>query len=83
MKPEAKFQLHYSKEELHFKPNQVAVVKVMIEISTARPFLPNNIPNFFHDVKLMEPIDYTCRDKVVHWDRTGLDYTFIFFAMMK
>jgi hypothetical protein len=49
MKPEAKFQLHYSKEELHFKPNQVAVVKVIIEISTARPFLPNNIPNFFHD----------------------------------
>jgi hypothetical protein len=49
MKPEAKFQLHYSKEELRFKPNQVAVVKVMIEISTARPFLPNNIPNFFHD----------------------------------
>jgi hypothetical protein len=32
---------------------------------------------------LIEPIDYTCRDKVVHWDQTGLDYTFIFFAMKK
>ena len=34
-------------------------------------------------LKLIEPIDYTCRDKVVHWDQTGLDYTFIFFAMKK
>ena len=32
MKPEAKFQLHYNKEELHFKPNQVAVIKVIAEI---------------------------------------------------
>jgi hypothetical protein len=32
MKPEAKFQLHYNKEELHFKPNQVAVIKVIVEI---------------------------------------------------
>ena len=34
-------------------------------------------------LKLIEPIDYTCIDKVVHWDQTGLDYTFIFFAMKK
>ena len=27
-----KFQLHYNKEELHFKPNQVAVIKVIVEI---------------------------------------------------
>ena len=32
MKPEAKFQLHYNKEELHFKPNQVAVIKDIVEI---------------------------------------------------
>ena len=32
MKLEAKFQLHYNKEELHFKPNQVAVIKVIVEI---------------------------------------------------
>jgi len=34
-------------------------------------------------LKLIEPIDYACMDKVVHWDQTGLDYTFIFFAMKK
>jgi SAM-dependent methyltransferase len=32
---------------------------------------------------LIEPIDFTCEDKVVHWDTTGLDYTFIFFALKK
>ena len=32
MKPEAKFQLHYNKEELHFKPNQVAVIIDIVEI---------------------------------------------------
>jgi len=32
MKLEAKFELHYNKEELHFKPNQVAVIKVIVEI---------------------------------------------------
>ena len=32
MKPEAKFQLHYNKDELHFKPNQVAVIKDIVEI---------------------------------------------------
>ena len=30
---------------------------------------------------LLEPIDYTHKEKVVHWKATGLDYTFIFFAM--
>jgi hypothetical protein len=34
-------------------------------------------------LKLTEPIDYTHGDKVVHWKETGLDYTFIFFAMKK
>jgi SAM-dependent methyltransferase len=33
--------------------------------------------------KLVEPIDFTYKDKVVHWKRTGLDYTFIFLAMVK
>lgn len=32
---------------------------------------------------LTEPIDFTYEDKVVHWDTTGLDYTFIFFALKK
>ena len=34
-------------------------------------------------LKLIEPIDFTYEDKVVHWDKTSLDYTFIFFAMKK
>jgi ubiquinone/menaquinone biosynthesis C-methylase UbiE len=32
---------------------------------------------------LTEPIDYSSEDKVVHYDGTGLDYTFIFFALKK
>ena len=32
---------------------------------------------------LTELIDFTYEDKVVHWDATGLDYTFIFFALKK
>ncbi|MGA8105374.1 MAG: class I SAM-dependent methyltransferase [Nitrososphaeraceae archaeon] len=32
---------------------------------------------------LTELIDFTYEDKVVHWDITGLDYTFIFFALKK
>jgi SAM-dependent methyltransferase len=32
---------------------------------------------------LTEPIDYSFEDKVVHYDATGLDYTFIFFALKK
>jgi len=32
---------------------------------------------------LIEPIDFTYEDKVVHYDVTGLDYTFIFFALKK
>ena len=32
---------------------------------------------------LTEPLDYTYREKVVHWKLTGLDYTFIFFALKK
>jgi 2-polyprenyl-3-methyl-5-hydroxy-6-metoxy-1,4-benzoquinol methylase len=34
-------------------------------------------------LKLIEPLDYTHTNKVVHWKQTGLDYTFIFFAMKK
>lgn len=33
--------------------------------------------------KLIEPVDYTYGDKVVHWKETGLDYTFIFLGMQK
>ena len=36
-----------------------------------------------YGLKLIEPIDYTHADKVVHWDEIGLDFTFIFFAMKK
>jgi SAM-dependent methyltransferase len=36
-----------------------------------------------YGLQLIEPIDYSFKDKVVHWNRTGLDYTFIFFAMKK
>ena len=32
---------------------------------------------------LTELIDFTYEDKVVHWDTTGQDYTFIFFALKK
>jgi 2-polyprenyl-3-methyl-5-hydroxy-6-metoxy-1,4-benzoquinol methylase len=32
---------------------------------------------------LTEPIDFVYEDKVVHYDVTGLDYTFIFFALKK
>lgn len=32
---------------------------------------------------LTEPIDFSYEDKVVHYDGTGLDYTFIFFALKK
>ena len=34
-------------------------------------------------LRLIEPIDFEYEDKVVHWSETGLDYTFIFFAMEK
>jgi SAM-dependent methyltransferase len=33
--------------------------------------------------KLVEPIDFSYKDRVVHWKRTGLNYTFIFLAMIK
>ncbi len=33
--------------------------------------------------ELTEPIDFEFKDKVVHWKATGLDYTFIFFALEK
>jgi SAM-dependent methyltransferase len=34
-------------------------------------------------LELTEPIDFEVKDKVVHWKVTGLDYTFIFFALKK
>jgi SAM-dependent methyltransferase len=33
--------------------------------------------------KLIEPIDFQYKDKVVRWNSIGLDFTFIFFAMRK
>ena len=36
-----------------------------------------------YGLNLIEPIDYGFIDKVVHWNKTDLDYTFIFFAMKK
>lgn len=33
--------------------------------------------------KLIEPIDFEYKEKVVRWDAIGLDFTFIFFAMKK
>ena len=32
---------------------------------------------------LTEPIDFTHEEKVIHWNDTCLDYTFIFFALRK
>jgi SAM-dependent methyltransferase len=34
-------------------------------------------------LKLIEPIDFEYKDKVVRWNSVGLDFTFIFFAMRK
>jgi len=34
-------------------------------------------------LKLIEPIDFEYKDKVVRWNSIGLDFTFIFFAMQK
>jgi hypothetical protein len=36
-----------------------------------------------YGLRLIEPMDYTYRDKVVKWKKTGLEYTFIFFGMKK
>jgi hypothetical protein len=33
--------------------------------------------------ELIEPIDYVCEDKVVHWSSIGIDLTFLFFALRK
>jgi hypothetical protein len=32
---------------------------------------------------LTEPIDFTHEEKVIYWNDTCLDYTFIFFALRK
>jgi SAM-dependent methyltransferase len=34
-------------------------------------------------LKLIEPIDFEYKEKVVRWNSIGLDFTFIFFAMRK
>jgi SAM-dependent methyltransferase len=36
-----------------------------------------------NNLELLEPIDFTYQDRVVHWPVTGLDFTFIFFALKK
>jgi SAM-dependent methyltransferase len=36
-----------------------------------------------YGLRLIEPIDYTYKEKVVSWKETGLEYTFIFFGMKK
>lgn len=36
-----------------------------------------------NDLILTEPIDFSFENKVVHYNVTGLDYTFIFFALKK
>ena len=33
--------------------------------------------------ELIEPIDFKCEDKVVHWHSIGIDLTFLFFALRK
>lgn len=33
--------------------------------------------------RLTEPIDFSCRDRVVHWKRVDRRFTFIFFALRK
>jgi len=38
---------------------------------------------YMHEFKLYEPIDYNYGDKVVHWKKTGNDYTFLFFCLQK
>lgn len=32
---------------------------------------------------LTEPIDLNCNERVVHWERAGLDYTFLIFTLRK
>jgi ubiquinone/menaquinone biosynthesis C-methylase UbiE len=36
-----------------------------------------------YGLRLIEPIDYIYEEKLVSWEKTGLDYTFIFFGMRK
>ena len=36
-----------------------------------------------NDFFLTEPIDFTYGERVIHWNDTCLDYTFIFFALRK
>ncbi len=51
-------------------------------------FSRNEIENIVRIAKkngfeLIEPIDFTCEDKVVRWHSVGIDLTFIFFALRK
>jgi SAM-dependent methyltransferase len=36
-----------------------------------------------HGLKLIEPIDFSYKDKVVHWQRVNKRFTFIFFILKK
>jgi SAM-dependent methyltransferase len=68
------------------------------KIMNTKTVISNNVPDkvFCRDeieriikvgeeygLRLIEPMDYTYGEKVVSWKRTGLEYTFIFFAMRK
>lgn len=46
-------------------------VRAMIDLAKERGFVPTG------------PVDYTCGEKVVHWQEVDLDYTFIVFALTK
>ena len=45
----------------------------------------NNIINSAekNGFELIEPIDFTCEDKVVRWEHNGVELTFLFFALKK
>lgn len=45
----------------------------------------NNIINSAekNGFELIEPMDFTCKDKVVRWEHNGVELTFLFFALKK
>jgi SAM-dependent methyltransferase len=68
------------------------------KITNTKTVISNNLPDrvFCRDeieriikvgeeygLRLIEPMDYTYKEKVVTWKKTGLEYTFIFFGMRK
>ena len=36
-----------------------------------------------YDLKLTSSIDYSCKEKVINWERLGLEFTFIIFTLEK